>query len=458
MVFSRESSPVHRLLLCLCWFLSCLTFAWADWPQFRGPSGNSVVTSQDIPTTWGGVFDVPAWKCDLPGRGWSSPIVIGNRIWLTSAVESLLDEKSALEKLASRPYGVEDFQTHASVQLLAVELDRASGQLLRRIDLFETPNPNPIHALNSYATPTPCSDGKRLVCHFGALGTACLDIASGEVLWRTAFPMEDITGGGPSPVTDGRHVFLTCDGADQQFVISIDIESGAIQWKTHRPAIDVSDPSHYRSFSTPVLIQHEGKKQLVSMAAQWLVAYEPDSGREIWKARITDGYAAVPSLAYENGIVFACTGFWKHELVAVRVDGSGDVTNSHIAWRYSKNIPDVCSPVAIDGLLYMVSSIGIATCLDYMNGERIWQKRLGGNHSASPIAVKNQKGEVLLYFTSREGVSTVLRGGRTWVEVSKNDLFGETFASMVPDKGQWLIRTNPTLYCIGSPSNQDGTR
>ncbi len=439
----------------------------ADWPQFRGPNGDGTAEATNLPTRWGG-FDPPTWQTEIPGRGWSSPIVVGDRIWLTTAEPTALPSQAREKKLEASIYRDyrDQLQVHSSVTCYAVEIAAATGEVLRNIELFTCDNPPPIHANNGYASPTPASDGTRLVCHFGSLGTAGLEMQSGNVLWQRRFDYDEITGPGSSPAIDGNLVILPCDGADHQFVIALDIQTGQVAWKTPRPPITDPDPIHRRAFSTPLLLhkpeaQARGSAavpltthhspltpsaQIIIPGAQWLVSYQPATGRELWRVNMGDCHALIPRPVYRDGLVYVCTGYMKPQLWAVRVDGSGDVTNTHVAWKYDKQVPEISSPIIVGSEIYFVSSLGVLTCLDAATGSQLWQHRLGGNFSASPIAADGK-----LYFTSREGVTTVLRPGRTYEELARNQLFGQTLASPAICGHALLIRADRMLYCLGRP-------
>lgn len=424
--------------------------AAADWPQFRGPSGDGTSAVADLPTTWDGLRGI-AWQAEIPGQGWSSPIVVGNRIWLTTAEQTALPAARREKKLTDSVYRDyrEQFQAHASVTCYAVEVAAASGEILRTIELFTCDDPPLIHANNSYASPTPASDGRRLVCHFGSLGTACIDLSSGELLWKKRFEYDEITGPGSSPAISGEVVILPCDGADKQFVVGLDIQTGEIVWRTPRPKIDDSDPIHRRAFSTPLIIEHNGRKQAIIPGAQWVVAYDPTTGAELWRASFGDGHAIIPRPVFQGGVVYICTGYMKPQLWAIRTDGSGDVTGTHVAWRFDRQVPEISSPVIVENAIYFASSLGIATCLDATTGELVWQHRLGGSFSASPLAAGDK-----LYFTSREGTTTVLRAGRQYEELARNQHFGQTLASPAICGSALLIRADRALYCIGKPAEQ----
>lgn len=428
-----------------CWVLILAAgVRGEDWPQFRGPTGDGHSATKNLPTAWGG-FGPPAWQATIPGRGWSSPIVIGERIWLTSAEQLSLPTEDEEKKLAASPAGGLDFQVHASVSLLAIELDATSGEILRQIEVLTVENPAAIHASNSYASPTPTSDGERLYCHFGSLGTACLDMQSGEVLWKRRFEFDEITGPGSSPVLVHGRLILPCDGADQQFVIALDKLTGETAWQTPRPPIKAADDKLRRAFSTPLLINHAGREQLIVPGAQWVGSYDPLTGKELWRVNIGDGHATVPRPVYRDGLVYICTGFLKPQLWAIRVDGTGDVTESHVAWKYERQVPEISSPIVAGEEIYFVSAKGILTCLDAADGSLVWQERIGGNYSASPLLAANK-----LYFTSEAGLTTVIETGREYRELSRNQLFGQTMASLAITGESLLIRTDPVLYCIGN--------
>lgn len=413
-----------------------------DWWQFRGPNAGHIA-EKNVPTNWGGFLQDPVWKSAIPGKGWSSPIVIGDRIWLTSSEQVALDVTQVADKLAQRPYGPDDFEAHASVSLFVIELNAHTGELLRRIELFQHSSPNPIHAMNSYASPTPVTDGTHVFCHFGGLGTACVDIESGEVRWKRELTLDDVTGSGGSPVLWNECLYLACDGADQQYVIAIDKRSGETKWKTSRPAIQVTNDSKRRSFSTPIIVNSNGRNQLISLAAQWLVSYNPEDGSEWWRARVGTGYAPVPTPLFNNDRAFVCTGYVTPELVAVDTTGSGDVSESAIVWRYARQVPEISSPILVDSEIYFVSTKGIATCLDAEHGTAIWQHRIGGHFAASPTYANGR-----IYLTSSSGVTTVIKPGKEYMAITTNELFGETYASLSVYKENLLLRTNSYLFSL----------
>ncbi len=437
-MFGRILPPTQLALLLAVWITDS-AIAQQDWQQFRGPRFGHVV-GHHVPTHWGGSSPAPVWSTPIPGKGWSSPIVIGDRIWLTSAEEVAIGSKEAAEKLATLPFGSRDIVVDGAVTLFALELNGETGEILRRIDLFERKNPPPLHAMNSYASPTPITNGKRVFCHFGALGTACIEIETGNIVWKREFAVEELTGGGASPVLWNDRLFLACDGADQQYLIALNEVTGETLWRTDRPAIQAIDDSQRRAFSTPIAINSNGREQLISLAAQWLVSYNPVDGSEWWRAKVGNGYSLVPTPVFDRDRVFVCTGFSQPEMVAVSTLGDGDVTEKNILWRYSRQVPDISSPVVVGDEIYFVND-GIATCLDAASGTQLWQHRLGGKF-ASSLTVAGDR----IYLTNSGGVTTVIKPSREYAEIATNELFGETYASLSVYKNSFLLRTNPILY------------
>ena len=423
------------------------TASAADWPQFRGPRGNGTAEAVGLPTSWGGFGEV-AWQTEIPGRGWSSPIVVGDRVWFTAAESLALPDDERERKLQQGLYKdfQEQFQAHSAVTLYAIEIDAKTGELLRNIELFTCEDPQPIHATNTYASPTPLYDGQRLVCHFGSLGTVALDLKAGQVVWKQRFQLDDITGPGSSPVLWQDLVILPCDGVDEQFVVALDKQTGDAVWRTPRPAIKAEGKLR-RAFSTPLIVPHGTHEQVIVPGAEWVCSYDPASGRELWRVNIGKGaHATIPRPVYRDGLVYVCTGYMKPQLWAIRTSGSGDVTDTHVAWKHDKQVPEISSPIVVGSELYFASPLGVLTCLDAASGKQIWQHRLGGNYAASPIAADGK-----LFFTSQEGMTSVLRPGREYVELARNQLIGQTMASPAIAGRSLLIRTDRVLYCVGKP-------
>jgi len=392
--------------------LGAATAHAGDWPQFRGPTGDGHYVGPPIPTQWGPDKNV-AWKTPIPGRGWSSPIIWQGRAYLTTAVQQ--------------------GQRHS---LQAVAVDGQSGKVLwQREVLVEDGSKAPTpHAKNTHASPTPVTDGRRLYVHFGHLGTAALDF-DGNVLWKNeSLGYVPVHGNGGSPIVVGDKLIFSCDGTDKQIVVALDTATGRIAWKTPRNA----DPSKGFSFATPHLITVDGKEQVVSPGSNMAAAYDPATGRELWRVDY-DGYSLIQRPVFGHGLVYIQTGFNNPILHAVR-PGAGDVTD-RIVWTYRRSVPHTASYVLAGDELYMVSDKGIATCLDANTGKMHWSERVPGGYSASPIYHDGK-----IWLTNEDGGGTVLQAGKSFKVLAQSDVKEKTLASFAAADGALYVRTERHLY------------
>jgi outer membrane protein assembly factor BamB len=294
---------------------------------------------------------------------------------------------------------------------------------------------------NTRASPTPILDGDRVYVHFGADGTAALTTA-GDVLWRTRLDYESQHGNGGSPALYGDLLIVNIDGdSPEAYVTALDIKTGKARWKTRR-----RDP-FAQAYTTPLVIRVGDRDQLVSVGAFRAAAYDPQSGKEIWRVSYDDGFSNVPRPVYGHGLVYIVSGWTSPpRLLAVRPDGTGDVTKTHIAWTLRRGVPYIASPLLVGDELFVVNDNGILTCLDARTGATYWQQRLGGNYSASPVYADGR-----IYFQSEEGVTTVIAPGREFRRLASNQLDGSMQASMAVSGGSLLIRTDTHLYRITAP-------
>jgi outer membrane protein assembly factor BamB len=411
----------------------------ADWPRFRGPTGDGISRESGLPVTWSETENI-AWKTLIPGLGRSSPVVLGDRVWVTTAVR--FPEGGAADP-ASRGKGDGPGSRKGMFSLAALCFDRSDGRLIYRTDLFTIEDPGAVHDLNSHATPTPTVEPGRLYCDFGAYGTAALDAGTGRVLWRERLAVDHQLGPGSSPVVSGNRLILVRDGLDAQYVAALDTSTGRLAWKTARPPIVADGPAYKKSFSTPVVVEAAGRLQAIASGAHWIVSYDPASGAEIWRFRHGKGYSIAPSPVCGLGMVFFTTGDYVADLLAVRIDGSGDVSATHLAWKASGGIPLMASPILVGEELYIVSDVGVASCLDARTGSPVWKERIGGNHAASPVLADGR-----LYFFDREGTAVVLRPGRKFERIAENRLGGTVIASPAVAGGAIFLRTDAHLSCI----------
>jgi outer membrane protein assembly factor BamB len=386
--------------------------ATEDWPQFRGPDGQGHSMERGLPLEWGESRNV-RWKSPIAGLGWSSPVVANGKVWLTSAVEQ------------------------RGISLRAFAFDVETGKEVVNVEVFKIPaDRRDINPKNSWASPTPIIDGDRVFVHFGADGTAALSM-SGEILWKNRFEYQSQHGAGGSPVVYGDLLIFSCDGSDAAFVVALDKATGKVKWKTNR-----GYPSD-QAYTTPLVIRVGDRDQLISVGAFRARAYDPLTGKEIWRVRYDEGFSNVPRPIFAHGLVVIATGFQQPELLAVRPDGTGDVTKTHIAWSLKRGAPLTPSPIVVGDELYVVNDGGIASCIDARTGTVIWQQRLGGTYSASPVFADGR-----IYFLAEQGVTTVITPGRDFRRLATNPLDGGLLASMAISKGSLFLRTDSHLYRI----------
>jgi outer membrane protein assembly factor BamB len=390
------------------------------WPQFRGPDGQGHVTGP-MPTSWSDRANL-AWSIAVSGKGWSSPVILKGLVWLTTAV-------------AGKDGGY-------SLRVLA--FDQQSGKQRHDVELFVVGKADPLHARNSMASPTPALEGDRLYAHFGKYGTACVDTTSGRVIWKNeTLRVDHETGPASSPVLYRDRLICCYDGADQQFAAALSTATGEVLWKTERPAAAQAIPSSRRAFCTPLVITVAGQDQVVIPGAFCVYSYEPLTGKELWRVKY-GGYSNVPRPVFAHGLVYVTSGFAPPQLLAIRPDGHGDVTNTHVAWRFRKNVPNIPSPLVVGDLLFLISDQGVATCLEARTGKVHWSERLTGTFGASPLA----HGDTVYAF-GEEGLTILFQAATTFKEIARHELAGRVQATPAVAGGCLFIRTDQRLYKVG---------
>lgn len=387
-----------------------------QWPQFRGPGGQGHAPQAEPPTTWNERENV-AWKTPIHGRGWSSPVVWDDQVWLTTATE---DGK----------------------EMYALCVDRRDGSIVHDLHLFHNDKPDDTRTFNSYASPTPVIEAGRVYIHFGSYGTACLNSADGSVIWkRRDLQCNHWRGPGSSPILFENLLIVHFDGYDYQYIVALNKETGETVWKKDREIDYLSNDGDLRkAFSTPLVIDAVGRTQLISTCANGALSYDPRTGEVFWKVHFENHSAAARPL-FDGGLVYINTGFAKAELLAMRPDGSGDVTDSHVVWKRSKSVGSQPSALLVEGLIYLIHDAGIVSCIDAATGEEIWLKRVGGNFAASPILAGGR-----IYLCNREGETHVLAPGREYSELAKNNLDDGCMASPAALGSSLFIRTGTHLY------------
>jgi outer membrane protein assembly factor BamB len=389
--------------------LMALVALTESWPQFRGPDGDGHSGETNLPLTWTESENVK-WKVALPGKGWSSPVLAGNEIWLTTATEE-------------------------NRSLRALMLEASTGKIRQNVEVFRLSTPVQGHSKNSGASPSAILDGDRVYVHFGGYGTACLR-RDGQIVWSTQeLKYFQVHGPGGSPVLYENLLILNCDGNDTQFVAALDKNTGKVVWRRPRPSA--------MAYSTPLIIRTPAGFQLVSVGAFRTISYEPHTGEELWFVSYGDGFSNVPRPVFGMGLVYLCTGFYQPQLLAVRVDGRGDVTASHIAWKYSRGVPLTPSPILVGQQVYLVADNGIASCLDAKTGQEYWRRRLGDSFSASPVYADGR-----IYFLGEDGQTSVLAPGKEFKQLARNSLDGRFLASPAVFSGALFLRSDTHLYRI----------
>ena len=424
------------------WILLSLAFnVQADWKQWRGPGGQGHANAK-LPTEWSETKNVK-WRTPVPGKGWSSPVIEGNQIWMTTAFETPASKEEAAARLKGNP-SAGTVNVLSSVSLHAVCVDKRNGKLLHNLRVITKKEPQWVHKLNSYASPSPIIESGRVYCHFGSYGTACIDAKTSKVAWlNQKIWVNHENGPGSTPVLWKDLLIFHMDGSDQQFVVALDKKTGLEKWRTGRSGKMHANPQLKKSYGTPLIQEINGKPTLFSPGSNWLYAYDPANGKELWKTEYGGlGFSLVPKPVTGHGMIFMSTGFMKAKLLAVRYEKTA---KPDIAWSYARSVSTQPSPLLVgDELYFITESGGLITCLNAHTGEPHWVERIGGNYSASPT-FSNGK----IYFHSREGVTTILQAGKTFKVLAKNTLKGQHMASAAVDGNALILRTDKALYRIG---------
>jgi outer membrane protein assembly factor BamB len=399
----------------------------AQWPQFRGPGGDGIAAGRNLPLTWDESTNI-RWKTPIPGRAWSSPVILGSEIWLTNAT----------------PDGKE---------LSVVTVNGEDGKIVRDQKVFHVEKPQEGHPFNSYASPTPVAEPGRVYVTFGSHGTAALDSRTGKVLWqRQDLECNHFRGAGSSPILFRNLLIMHFDGIDVQYVVALDKDTGKTMWKTPR-SIDfkdlgpdgkpAGDGDFRKAFTTPLIMDVQGRPLLISLGGKAAYAYEPMTGKEVW--RLEHRYSHTPGTrpVTGHGLIFYPTGWDDSRVLAVRPEGSGDITATNIVWQYTRSVPMKPSLLLVDDLIYMVNDTGVATCLEAKTGTQVWQSRIGGTFSASPLHAAGR-----IYLFDEDGKTTVIEAGRGFKVLAENRLDNGFMASPAVFGDALILRTTMDLYRI----------
>ena len=421
-------SMLKHLLTFFACSLSPL-FASDNWPDYRGPHRNGVSQVKGLPLRWSEDLNIK-WKTPIHGQGWSSPVIWGNQIWLTTSTEN-------------------------GKSLFAICIDRNNGNILLNRQIFHVPKPRLLsNPVNSYATPSATIEKGRVWVHFGSYGTACLDTRTFKTLWeRRDLPCDHWRGPASSPLLWEDLIFLHMDGANVQYVVALNKVNGSTRWVTFRSGNyndlqedgrPAQNGDYRKAYNTPLIVDYQGSQQLISPSAKGAYSYNPHSGRELWQIH-HKGHSSAPRTLYSEGLVGIATGHiaGKAELWGVRLGGSGNVTDTHVLWKYTRGSPKRSSPVLVSGRVYMVSNDGVASCVDFKTGREIWKARIGGLHSASLLYADGR-----IHFFDEDGTTTIIKPGDTMVILSQNTLNNGFMASPAVADGALFLRTKSHLYRI----------
>ncbi|MFM1942552.1 MAG: hypothetical protein RI897_1534 [Verrucomicrobiota bacterium] len=401
----------------------------AEWPEFRGPTGDGHSGETGLPLQWSESENV-VWKTAIPYKGWCAPAVYDGRVWVSSATE-----------------GGHDFY--------AIGLDAETGKILHNVHLFHSDDPEPLGngaSMNSYATPSSYIEQGRVYVHFGSFGTACLDTEDGEVLWkRDDLPCRHYRGASSSVVSHGDLIILTFDGADLQYHAALDKATGRTVWKTDRSVEwndeDVQDPmvkdgDWRKAHSTPLIVNDRGRPLMLSAGAKAAYGYDPSTGRELWRVEYQD-WSTAPVPLYQDGVAYFVTGLRLKEMWAVRTDKEGILGDEDVLWKLKTHVGKYASPLLVDGLIYTAAEQSFVTCLDAATGETIWKERIGGSYAASPVYADGR-----LYFFSQEGTTTVIQPGREFKLLASSQLDDGFMASPAVADKAFFLRSKTHLYRI----------
>ena len=407
----------NRIILMAGVMSACLSLpvfaAEGDWPQWRGPASDGHSSEKNVPVKWDA--DSIAWKTALPGLGQSSPVISGERIFLTAALES-------------------------GRQRVVFCIDRKSGKILWQETVW-TGTPEVTHKMNGWASATCATDGKHVVAFFGKGGLHCFDV-SGKKLWsKDLGKFDGPWGAGASPLIVGGAVIQNCDAQGEASLVAIDLKSGGIVWQTPRQVPPRG------GWSSPVLVDAGSHRELVLNGEEVVTGYDPTSGKKLWTCKAFNGRGE-PTVTAGNGLLYVVNGK-PGDFYALRPGGEGDVTQSHMAWHTPrKSGRDQPSPIVVGDFVIVISMDGFGFCYDSKGGKELWKERLGGNHVASPIAANG-----LAYFQDEAGKTTVIKPGPKLEIVTENTLpvaADEIFrASLTPSLGQMFSRSDKVLYCLG---------
>ena len=398
-----------------------------NWTQFRGSNLNGMAISENIPLKWD--ESVIKWKTEIHDKGYSSPVVYNNQIWVTTA-------------------------TTDGKKLYAVCLDYQTGNIIYDLLVFTPEVVEGKHSLNTYASPTPCIEKDKVYVHYGSMGTACINTADGSIVWkRTDLKCKHVQGPASSPIIYKDMLILHFEGTDVRFIVALDKTNGQTIWKSDRPAEPYEPLQEIgrKAYITPIIVNVKGRDMLISDGSAVCIAYDPNTGREIW--RVVDGAESTIAMPFtENGVVFWYAGYMVADdgskytnMLAVNPDGSGDITRTNVIWKKRDELSrnHSLTPVIKDGLIYTVNTFNKLMCIDAASGEEVWSKHLLSNYDASPIYVNGN-----IWFFSVKGEVLTIKEGRKYEVIASNKMESGIWATPAVLRNSIIVRTQNYLYRI----------
>ncbi len=429
---------LRAILLCLGISASTQAASAAPWNQFRGPNGDGLSDATNLPVKWSETENI-AWKTPIHGRAWSSPVVIDERIWLTTASED-------------------------GQKLSVLSINPVSGAILSDHQLFDIEKPQFAHKFNSYASPTPVAEHGHIYVTFGSPGTACLDTKTGETLWKRGdLVCNHYRGAGSSPIIYQNLLIMNFDGSDHQFILALDTKTGKTVWETER-SIDYKDlgpdgkpeseGDWRKAFATPHVAMLDGKPQLISQGAKAFYGYNPRTGEDIWRVEERTSHSGGTRPVVWNGTIIFPSGWSSGQILAIKPGAKGEVLDVNAAstnetaklslvWKSKRGVPKKPSLIIVNDLLFSLDDNGVATCSDLATGKTIWNERIGGNYSASPIASKEG-----IYFVSEEGKATVIAAASSFQKLGESQLGDGFMASPAVLDNSLILRSRTMLYRV----------
>ncbi|MCP4611697.1 MAG: PQQ-binding-like beta-propeller repeat protein [Planctomycetes bacterium] len=403
-------------------FFTNSTLSFANWPDFRGPTADGRSDATGLPLKWSETKNI-VWKTPIHDLGYSTPVVWGDQIWLTTA-------------------------TRKGETLYAVCVDLNTGRVVHDIEVFHPKKPQRIHRYNSYATPSALIEEGFVYVHYGSHGTACIDTKTGKVAWRREdFHCAHLQGPVSSPLLYKDMLICPFEGTDVQFVVALDKKTGKNVWRYDRPRnlYEGIEPLYLlKSYHTPVVVSVNGKPQLINNGAMLVTGHEPRTGTEIWRLRYRDDNP-VSRIVTGHGLLFINAGGspGATHLHAVRQGGKGDITDTHEVWKMTEDVPHESSPVLVGDLLYLLSDLGVLNCKQATTGQTVWTQRLEGRYGASLLYADNR-----IYISNKDGKTTIIQPGRKFRVLAVNQLDGFLGASPAVAGTSLILRSKTHLYRV----------